>query len=321
MQDTLAKLLWQLSEAGEPAVMFGRQHTPEEDGAFQRLLALGVLLHGERLTSWDVCRDCDCGAEERHVRWRGEVAVAACAADTRRDEVLTKDDLVTFHLVIGALVRETATAVGLESPEEVAPGLWRLGRLTDSRVIVAAPTRAGILQPGLVGALRIVDPEGPIVLIGPRLPEVRRAELAHQGVHAVPARDVVLPAGQHSLLGLDLARLPDGNAGRHRLVLTPATHIVRFDGREAVIRPRPFQLLRILAREHRRGTALVSSPALYQELFSPGTADTAVRGLVSELQGLLKDAFGAAAVKGLIENRTGHGYLLTLPPLTAWINE
>jgi hypothetical protein len=317
----LAKLLWRLSEAGKPAVLFGRQHATEEDAAFQRLLALGVLVHGERLTSWNACSDCDCGADERHVRWRGEMPVATCAADNRRDEVLTKDDLATFSLVIGTLVSETATALGLGPTEEVAPGLWRLGRLTDGRVIVAAPTRAGILLPGLIGALRIVDAEGPIVLIGPRLPEVRRAELARQGIHAVPAGDVVLPAGQHPLLGLDLTRLPDGNVGRHRLVLTPATNLVRFDGREAVLRPRPFQLLRILARQHRRGMSLVSRHDLHQELFSPGTADTAVRGLVSELQALLKKAFGADAVEGLIENRTGHGYLLTLLPLTAWINE
>lgn len=321
MRDSLAKLLWQLSEAGEPAVLFGRQHVAEDDAAFQRLLALGVLVHGDRLTEWKACHDCDCGADERQVRWRGDVPFAACPADNRRDEVLTREDLATFTLSIATMVSETAAALGLGATEELAPGLWRLGRLTDGRVLTAAPTRAGILLPALVAALRAVDAEGPIVLIGPRLPEVRRAELARQGIHAVPAEEVVVPVGHHPPLGFDLARLPDGNAGRHRLVLTPATSTVRFDGREAVLRPRPFQLLRILARQHRRGVPLVSRHDLHQELFSPGTADTAVRGLVSELQGLLKKAFGADAVEGLIENRTGHGYLLTLLPLTAWINE
>lgn len=43
MHDSLARLLWQLSEAGEPAVMLGRQHTAEQDALPQRLLALGVL--------------------------------------------------------------------------------------------------------------------------------------------------------------------------------------------------------------------------------------------------------------------------------------
>jgi hypothetical protein len=295
MHDSLAKLLWQLSEAGEPAVLFGRQHAAEAEAAFQRLLALGVLVHGDRLTGWQACHDCDCGADERAVRWRGDVPFAACPADNRRDEVLTSDDLATFTLAIATMVSETAAALGLGPPEELAPGLWRLGRLTDGRVLAAAPTRAGMMLPGLVAALR--------------------------GIHAVPAEEVVLPVGHHPPLGFDLARLPDGNAGRHRLVLTPATSIVRLDGREAVLRQRPFQLLRILVRQHRRGVPLVSRHDLHQELFSPGTADTAVRGLVSELQGLLKKAFGADAVEGLIENRTGHGYLLTLRPLTAWINE
>ena len=65
MQDGLAKLLWQLSEAGEPAVLLGRQHAPTEDAAFERMLALGVLLHGDPITAWDICRSCGCGAEER----------------------------------------------------------------------------------------------------------------------------------------------------------------------------------------------------------------------------------------------------------------
>lgn len=321
MPDSLPASLWRLSEAGEPAIMLGRQHGPDEVAAFTRLLELGVLLHGERLTEWDRCADCDCGAEERRVRWDGDVAFAACAADHRRDEVLASDLLFTFRVAIPALVGEAAAAMGLGRAEELAPGLWRLGRLPDGRVLAAAPTRAGLLLPGLVGSLRTVDPEGAIVLLGPPLPDTQRAALARQGVHHAAAAEVVLAPGQGPLLGFDVARLPDGNAGRHRLVLTPATRTVRLDGREAYLPPRPFQLLRILVRQHRRGQPVVAPHDLHRELFSAETSPAAVGDLVAELRRQLAKAFGAKAVSGLVENHTGHGYLLSLPPLTAWAAE
>jgi DNA-binding winged helix-turn-helix (wHTH) protein len=321
MLDSLPNRLWRLSEAGEPAVMIGRQHAPEEATAFTRLLELGVLLHGPRLGRWDTCRDCDCGADERDVRWNGDVPFAACPTDARRDEVLTKDDLITFTISICAMVRETASSIDLHAPEEIAPGLWRLGRLADGRVVVAAPARSTILLPGLVGALRMVDVEGPIVLVGPPLPDVRRADLARQGIHSVPATAITLPVGQGPLLGFDLSKLPDGNTGKHRLVLTPATRTVRLDGREAVMRTRPFQLLEILVRHHRRGVPIVAQHEVYRSLFSAETSETAVRGLVNELRQLLTTAFGKDAVAGLIETRTGLGYALALPPLSAWIDQ
>lgn len=321
MPDSLQTRLWQLSRSGEPVVMLGRQHRPDEAAAFARLLELGVLLHGERCSAWSLCPDCDCGAEERIIRWQGDVPVAICPADHRRDEVLTRDEVACFILSIVALMQETAAAIGLGPAEELASGLWRLGRLPDGRIIAAAPTQAGMVLPGLVGVLRMVDREGPIVLVGPEMPARRRAELAHQGIHTVMPADILAAANGATALGFDLAKLTDGNAGKHRLVLVSATSVVRLDGKEAVIRPRPFQLLRILVREHRRGVPLVSRHALHDEIFSAGAAETAVRSLVSELQNLLKKAFGANSVEGLIENRTGHGYLLTLPPLTTWINE
>ena len=321
MHDNLATLLWRLSEAGEPAVMFGRQHGPDEAAAFLRLLQLGVLVQADRLTAWNTCSDCDCGADDRAVRWNGDVPFAVCAADHRRDEVLTREDLAIFHVIIAALLTETASALGLGMPEQIVPGLWRLGRLPDSRVVTAAPTRAAVQMPGLVGALRMVDAEGPIVLVGPPLPEVLRAELARQGVHGVAVAEILLPPGQMPLLGFDISRLPDGNAGKYRLVLTPSTRAVRLDGREAVLRPRPFQLLEILVRHHRRGTPIVSPHDIYRQVFSAETSDAAVRGLVTELRELLTKAFGASAVSGLVETRTGLGYALAVPPLSAWIND
>ena len=322
MHDSLAKLLWRLSEAGEPAVMLGRQHAPGEDAAFQRMLALGVLVHGISLTDWDPCSDCDCGAEERRIRWIDGAPVAACAADHRRDAKLDPDDVRTFNIQISALVHETATASGFGQAELTAPGLWRLGQLSDGRVLVAAPTRAGLLQPGLVGALRMVDREGPIILIAPSIGERQRALLASQGVHHVLPSTALAGPGEGTAMSIDVGRLPDGRSGSYLLVLTAATRAVRFGGKEASLPSRPFQLLHILARQHRRGKPTVSRHALHKEIFGNTTAEAAVRDLMAELRRKMKQAFGGGGdVAQLIETKTTTGYAIALPPLSVALVE
>lgn len=322
MQDSLAKLLWQLSEAGEPAVMLGRQHTADQDALLQRLLALGVLLHGEPMTACDPCRDCDCGADERRIRWSAHTPFAACAADHRRDQQLTPDDVRILSVAIPTLVQEAATATGLGQVEEIAPGIWRLGRLPDGRVVVAAPTRAALLQPGLVGAVRMVDREGSIVLIGPTLGERDRALLASQGVHHVTPCDALASPASGAPLAFDIGLLPDGRAGRYRLALTIRTRTVRLGGQETSLPPRPFQLLHILARQHRRGRPIVSRHALLDEIFTSNTAEAAVRDLVSETRRQLKQAFGdSEVVAQLIATHTTAGYAINLPSLSVSVVE
>ncbi|PZW42324.1 transcriptional regulator [Humitalea rosea] len=322
MHDSLAKLLWQLSEAGEPAVMFGRQHTADQDAMLQRLLALGVLLHGEPVTTWDPCGDCDCGADERRIRWNANMPFAACAADHRRDQQLAPDDVRTLSVAIPTLIQEAATATGLGQVEEIALGIWRLGRLPDGRVVVAAPTRAALLQPGLVGAVRMVDREGPIVLIGPTLGERDRALLASQGVHHVTPCDALASSGSGPPLAFDIGLLPDGRAGMYRLALTIGTRTVRLGEQETSLPPRPFQLLNILALQHRRGKPIVSRHALLDEIFTPSTAEAAVRDLVGELRKKLKQAFGdSEEVAQLIATHTTAGYAISLPPLTVSMME
>lgn len=322
MPDNLTKLLWQLSEAGEPAVMFGRQHTATQDAMLQRLLALGVLLHGEPMTACDPCGDCDCGADERRIRWSANTPFAACPADHRRDQQLAPDDVRTLSVAIPTLVQEAANATGLGPVEEIAPGIWRLGRLPDERVVVAAPTRAALLQPGLVGAVRMVDREGPIVLVGPTLGERHRALLASQGVHHVTPCDALASPGNGPHLGFDIGLLPDGHAGRYRLVLTTETRTVRLGGKEASLPPRPFQLLRLLALQHRRGKPIVSRHDLLDKIFTPSTAEAAVRDLVSETRRQLKHAFGdVEEVAQLIATHTTAGYAINFPPLTVSVVE
>lgn len=314
--------LWRLSEAGEPVVMLGRQHGAEEEAAFERLLQLGILVHRARESSWAVCDDCDCGADERAVVWDGDIATAKCAADHRRDQRLRADDVRSFNVVLPAFMEGVAEAMGLGRPDLIAPGLWSLGMLADGRIIVAAPTRIGICQPGLVGAIRLAHKEGTIILVGPELPALMRGNLAEQNIHHVQPVDALLPSVPDLPLALDVVRLPDGRAGRYSLVLTVETRTVHIGGKAATLPPRPFQLLHILARQHRRGKPIVSRHALQDNIFGNSTAEAAVRDLVSETRKQLKLAFGSAeAVAQLITTHTTAGYAINLPPLTVSVVE
>ena len=317
MTGGLSQRLWRLSEAGEPVVMRGRQHAIGEEAAFERLLQLGILLHRGREASWDVCNDCDCGAAEREILWDGDIATAKCAADRRRDERLDADDVRSFSIALQAFMDGVAAAMGLGRPEQIAPGLWSLGMLADGRIIVAAPTRAGIRQPGLVGTLRLVHREGTIVLVGPALPALVRGNLAAQNIHHVQPIHALPPSTGDIPLALDIARLPDGRAGNYRLVLTTEARAVRLGGKEASLPPRPFQLLRLLALQHRRGKPIVSRHVLLDQIFTASTAEAAVRDLVSETRRQLKQALGDAdEVAQLITTHTTAGYAINLPPLT-----
>src|SRR3954471_4463291 len=114
----LAAQLWQLSEAGEPAVLLGRPVEPADAALFERLLARGVLRHAERHTHWDVCRNCDCGRVDRPVRWLNGQPTAICIADRDRDEILSADDLISFRVSVPDLITVSGAASGLTGPPE-----------------------------------------------------------------------------------------------------------------------------------------------------------------------------------------------------------
>ncbi|EFH13590.1 hypothetical protein ACFFMP_16510 [Pseudoroseomonas cervicalis] len=320
MTGGLSYQLWRLSEAGEPVVMLGRQYGAEEEAAFERLIQLGILVHRGREASWAVCDDCDCGADERAIVWDGDVATAKCAGDRRRDERLPADDVRSFNVVLSAFMEGVAEAMGLGRPDQIAPGLWSLGMLADGRIIVAAPTRIGIRQPGLVGAIRLAHKEGTVILVGPELPTLMRGNLAEQNIHHVQPIHALLPPVGDLPLALDVARLPDGRAGRYELVLTAATQTVRLDDREASIRAKPFQLLRALADAHRDGRPVVHPSVLHALLFSANTSPDAVRKLANELRGQLREHFGdTPRVAGLITTNNTLGYSIACPPLSVLV--
>lgn len=314
MPEPLHQQLWRLSEAGEPAFLLGRCHEPQEAALFEHLLSCGVLHYAERLTTWDVCTTCDCGAEERQIRQVADKLIAVCPLDHTRDDTLDSDDLLVFRIDIAAIVREAAAGVGtIGSAEEVSPGVWWLGQMPDGRMLVLTPTRRAILQPGLVGILRMTDPTRALVLLGPVLPPSQRALLKRQGIQ----HEVLAEMGgtrESSFVFIDLTRLPSSAAKPPRLTIHRAARLVRFDEQEVSLPPRPFQLLCFLAERLKAGEPLVSPSEIQNAIFSQETSDAAARRLVAELRKKLGEKLGNADTGSeLIENRGSVGYGIALP--------
>ena len=133
MTESLARLLLRLSEAGEPAFLWGRQAKPYLDRDLERLLARGVLTEQAPADEWDVCADCECGLPVRPVQCINGDLIAACPLDNARDARLDAQDLRSFSINAAAIVDEIATASGFtEHPSEAIPGVgvWARRRRT-----------------------------------------------------------------------------------------------------------------------------------------------------------------------------------------------
>jgi hypothetical protein len=320
MAEPLTAQLWRLSEAGEPAVFLGRPHDPRDNLLLEHLLECGALQHAGRLTAWDVCAGCDCGAEERPIRERAGVLVAACPLDHSRDERLDPDDLLTFRINIAALVTETAAATGLSGPvEEVAPGMWRIGLMSDGRIVWVVPTRHTILQPGLVGTIRTADPVHSILLLGPALPQAERASMERQGIRHAVLHESAGTSGPDEALALDLKSLAAGEVFAARLVLYRSSRTVRLDGRPRPMGDQAFRLLLALAEAARQNSGFLAvrvlEEAVYRNQDRPAARE--LRDIVRELRNALSadlDEEHAGAAHSLIKNTRSptSGYQLTL---------
>ena len=313
MPETLPALLWRLSEGGEPANFLGRCDQPHEAGLFERLLERGVLRHAGKLTCWDVCAACDCGLDERAIRWLDGIPVAVCPVDRGHDTRLDPEDLISFRVCIPALVVQAALESGFPSPQEISAGVWRLGKMQDGRVLLLVPTRLAIAQPGLVSILHMTDPGSNIVLLGPALPEAERAALSRQGAYHLVLHQLAESSVQGRHLALDLTGVSRAVIHAPRLIVHTAALIVQLDGKRAELPSRPFQLLLLLAQRLHDGQPIVSTADIHAAIFSPGTAPSTIRALVAELRRQLNQVFKKLNLGSvLIETRTNLGYAIGL---------
>ena len=300
MTETLAARLWRLSEAGEPAVFLGRPQEPQEAAQFQRLLARGVLQHAGKLTTWDVCGACDCDLDERPIRWLEGVPVAVCPTDRGRDTRLDPEDLISFRVSIPKLAAEAAVASGFSPPvEEISPSIWRPGKMPDGRVLIMVPTRVAISQPGLVGILRLADPEGPILLLGPSLLPSQCRCLERLGIqHAVLHERAGAPT-RDGVLALDLESLAPAGSVVPRLIVVKSTRGVQLNQRTCAISDQPFRLLVLLAKavHDKRGfvDARVIDDELYRDQARPHARE--LRDVIRELRNALSAGLAPAEAR------------------------
>ena len=171
MTERLHNLLLRQSEAGEPAILWGRLAKPFLGKEFDRLLHCGVLIEETPADDWDVCSDCECGHDSRRIQRIDGKLIAACPIDHRSDTVLEPEDLRSFRINLKSLVREIAVASGFTAePTQVMPGVWYLGVAPAKRGLFLAFTRNNILAPGLISSLRTTGEKLPITIVAPALP-------------------------------------------------------------------------------------------------------------------------------------------------------
>jgi hypothetical protein len=320
MTDRLARLLLRLSEAGEPAILWGRLAKPYLGRDFARLLDQGILVEDAPATEWDVCSSCECNLDVRPIQHIDGRHVAACPLDQKSDLILDAEDLRSFRIGIPALVREVASASGFSNePSETAPGIWNLGLAPSKRAIFLAPSRTAVLQSGLVVALRMIARSSPITMIAPALSAAEQLRFAEAEIRLVTVCDVIGPGDGATPFAIDLAKLEPPSTVAPRLIIGRSANSVLLDGVPKTLSDQTFTLLLLLAEHAMKSPAILENRRIEDCLW--GSNVHRITSEVREPVRALRDALttGSAdpkAVRSLIENRRNpNGYRLALAPV------
>lgn len=315
MTETLARLLLRQSEAGEPALLWGRQAVPFHGQEFDRLLSRGVLIEEAPATDWAPCRDCECGLDSRPIQDIGGRLVASCPVDCSGDTVLSADDLRSFRIDPAALVGEIAAASGFsDRPSDITPGVWHLGLTAMNRAVFFALARDSVLQPGLIGTLRLVDRSSPITMIVPALAAADQSRFAEAGVFLVASGTCVGADGGASFK-IDPARLEPRPCLAPRLVIHRAAKSVELDGVACALSDQTFALLVLLAERLSTKNPFVSAWDIEARIWGTSVhmVTREARDVIRELRAMLSaGAADPTTARRLIENKRIRGWRLRL---------
>lgn len=319
MTESLIKLLLRLSEAGEPALLWGRQAKPYLGRDFERLLASGILVEGAPATEWDVCHDCECDQDSRLIQEINGRFIAACPYNHHSDTVLDAQDLRSFRIVMPGLVREIAVASGLSRvPTQVMPSTWHLGQTSSNREIFIVISTAGTMQSGLVATLRTISRSLPITIVMPTLPAADELHFAEAGIHTVGVSDAIGSRDGGLPFAIDLARLEPAAAFAPRLLISRSNKSVALDGVSKVLSEQNFKLLVLLAEHALKSPGVVDNRRIEDHLW--GSNIHRITSGVRDPVRALRDALAAGStvpktVRALIGNRRDpNGYRLGLVP-------
>lgn len=319
MTESPIKLLLRLSEAGEPALLWGRQAKPYLGRDFERLIDSGVLIEDTPATEWAVCNDCECGHDSRPIQEIDGRFIAACPYDRGSDTLLDAQDLRSFRITMPALVREIASASGFsDNPSEIAPGIWHLGQTSTNRAVFLVPSIAGTVQSGLVAELRMTARSSPITILTPALPAAEQLRFATAEIHTVAVCDAIRSYDGTAPFAIDLARLEPTPQFMPRLVIARSAKSVSLDGVPKILSDQAFKLLIFLAEHTVKSPAIVENRQIEDHLWGANIhrITSEVREPVRGLRdALATDSSNPNAVRSLIENRRNpNGYRLALAP-------
>lgn len=330
MNEILPVLLLQLSEGGDPAYLLGVPDlSPAAARAFQRLVELGAVLHDRRLDTWDRCATCSCGAEERQVRWVDGTPVAICPLSRDDDEVLDPTDLQLYRISLSRLAALVGKAAALDDrPDQIAPGLWRLGRLAGGRILLLATSSSAVRNAGAFDRLKAVDRAARFTMIAAITSAVEIADLVERGIDVVLPHEafIVSEPGQPVRVNLNKLVVVADSSDPDVLEVNPMALTAVFGGQSLQLEPRHARVLNVLAREADDGGAAATRDDLYRALVGRDNADAPVGDeqvdkAVSRIRGALCDARGLPRTDGkrFIAAVRGHGYRIVTPPIRVLI--
>ncbi len=305
MTETLPRLLLRQSEAEHP-VLWGRAAVAHFGREFDRMLAQRVLVAEAPAETWGLCSDCECGLDARPIRRINGGLVAVCPLDHQADAHLTDTDIRSFRIDPAVLVRLIASASGLDPiPEEILPGLWRLGTIAGSQVVFVVLSVAASVQPGLTGMVTKSARGAALTLLVPtRMPEATRRHLDDAGIHVVAVLEA-LGEDSSALFALRQSMLVPALAPKLRLDRTRL--LVSLFGATGTLSPRSFKLLGVLAEA---GGVVVERRNIEACLWTQPADKAAVADVVRDL----REELAAIDPRGkdLIETKTAKGYRVAL---------
>jgi DNA-binding winged helix-turn-helix (wHTH) protein len=312
MTANLTRLLLQLSESGEPAILWGRQAKPYFGKDFERLLNCRLLVEEARAEEWDVCDACECHHGARVIQEINGRFIAACPVDQRGDSVLDPEDMRSFRIDAAALVAEVAKASGFgQEPTQVVPGVWHLGKTTTKRGLFVAIARERVMAPGLIAALRAFDPKSAITVVGPSMEAADTLRFAEAGIHFVTIADARGADGDP--FTLDPRKITPPSAVDPRLILFGQHSKLTLDGADLELPPISFKLLWLLAEQVACGNGLVSRQQIDKHLWSTVVSKTAAADAIRNLRDALKKGRKKGARnEALVRTIATQGYILDL---------
>lgn len=312
MTVSLTALLLQLSESGDPAILWGRQAKPYFGKDFDRLLNSRLLMEEARAEEWDRCDACECDHDVRLIHEINGQFIAACPISSRSDSVLDPEDMRSFKINQPALVAEVAKASGFPNePQEVMPGVWRLGVSGMKAIIYFVLNREGAAYPGLISVLKANSDGLPMSLIAPVKKPEDFLRLAAASIHVVQTADAFAPEG--APLAIDMTKMAPAVSHSSRLTLYRAQSKMVLDGDPLDLPKVSFQLLWLLADHATRGDGLIDRRQIEDALWSTTVSRTAAADAIRNLRKALKKLDRKDRSTGsLIKTMNIQGYVLDI---------